>query len=560
MEIAPIEVPKANPENLLGIIREAYGGKVVIPEFQRSFLWAREDIEELLVSILQGYFIGTFLILDTSPERSLFPFRKIEGLDKIDPSVQSEKLPTVRLVLDGQQRITSLFYTLYEPPIRLRGAKYEHKFYFRLDLALDEDPSDAIVGVSTADRRRLAEMDDLTEAHMAIPIRLFRDSSVFFQWLYNEQKFLKSDDERKLIEGFYRRFADFMVPVVALSPEAGRDNIVNIFERINRTGISLSLFDLAVARLYLKKVKLREMWESFESENRDLAFLIKPEFLLKLVAMFEGREPKKSSLLDTIDALSEHEFSERWQKAVDYLIAAYKRVTSVASVGYGAVEARRWMPYTTMLVPLASLLAEVDERKGKEQLFRKVDTWYWACTFNQRYDQAVDTRTYQDVREVRGWMDGADRPAWIGGGVSPDRVDLEVDEPRSAIYRGVICLIVLCGAKDFLGGQPANLHECDDDHIFPKSKFGNYPHVNSILNRTLISKRTNEVKGNKKPSELLQLFLEAHGGDKQKLRETLRSHLISPDAEEAMMRDDFEGFTKARRSALLDELKKYVGH
>jgi len=61
----PIETPKPNPENLLSIMRDAYAGKVVTPEFQRSFVWAREDIEQPLVSILQGYFIGTFLMLDT---------------------------------------------------------------------------------------------------------------------------------------------------------------------------------------------------------------------------------------------------------------------------------------------------------------------------------------------------------------------------------------------------------------------------------------------------------------------------------------------------------------
>ncbi|MCX8025666.1 MAG: DUF262 domain-containing protein [Thermanaerothrix sp.] len=46
---------------------------MVLLEFQRSFVWTREDTEELLVSILQGYFIGTFLILDTPPERAIFP-------------------------------------------------------------------------------------------------------------------------------------------------------------------------------------------------------------------------------------------------------------------------------------------------------------------------------------------------------------------------------------------------------------------------------------------------------------------------------------------------------
>lgn len=81
----------------------------MIPEFQRSFVWGREDIEELLVSILQGYFIGTFLMLDTRADESLFPFRVVEGLEQLNPRASPYHHETIRLVLDGQQRVTSLF-------------------------------------------------------------------------------------------------------------------------------------------------------------------------------------------------------------------------------------------------------------------------------------------------------------------------------------------------------------------------------------------------------------------------------------------------------------------
>jgi uncharacterized protein with ParB-like and HNH nuclease domain len=74
-----MEAPKANPERLLTLVEEAYKAKIVLPEFQRSFVWSREDIEELLASILRGYFIGTFLILNTKSEKgkALFHYRLI---------------------------------------------------------------------------------------------------------------------------------------------------------------------------------------------------------------------------------------------------------------------------------------------------------------------------------------------------------------------------------------------------------------------------------------------------------------------------------------------------
>jgi uncharacterized protein with ParB-like and HNH nuclease domain len=58
-DIVHKQAPKSNPELLLGLVGEALRGKVVLPDFQRSFVWSVPDIEELLVSILQGYFIGT---------------------------------------------------------------------------------------------------------------------------------------------------------------------------------------------------------------------------------------------------------------------------------------------------------------------------------------------------------------------------------------------------------------------------------------------------------------------------------------------------------------------
>jgi hypothetical protein len=420
---------------------------------------------------------------------------------------------------------------------------------------LDGDPSDAVIGVSQADRRRMAETENLIQAHRAIPFSLFKDSSKFYRWLYSEQQFLQDADARKMIEGFYQRFANFMVPVVALSPETGKDNIVNIFERINRTEISLSLFDLAAARLYLKGIKLRKLWRAFEERDKAAAKVIKPEFLLKMVALLQGKEPRKGTLLDVIDALSAKEFEARWETAIEFIAKAYQRITSTA--GYGAFDPK-WIPYTTLIVPLAALLHWLEKHKGGEDSYRKVDRWYWTNVFAQRYDQAVDTNTYRDVKEVTQWLAGESPPDWMAK-LSVDRIDPNVNESRSAVYKGMICLVVLAGAKDFLDGQEASLQTRDDDHIFPKSRFAGSESINSILNRTLISKRTNEVKGKKKPTEYLPLFLFNHGNDLNRLCQTFQSHLVSSQALEAMKRDAFDAFLEARRLAFLEEIRQRIG-
>jgi hypothetical protein len=552
--IPRIETPKANPQKLLDVIQDAFYGKVVLPEFQRSFVWSREDIEELLVSILQGYFIGTFLMLDTPPDRALFPFRTVEGLEKVNPQANPRDHATIRLVLDGQQRLTSLFYVLYEPEIPLHNSRNPYRFFLRLDLILDGNPDDAVYGISLADRRRLSEMERMVEKGEAIRFSLFRDSSRFYRWLHQEQKALH-EREKEIVEGFYQRFANFLVPVVSISPEAGKENIVNIFERINRTGVSLSLFDLAAARLYPKGIRLRDLWETFARHNKTLARLIKPEFVLKAIAIWENKEPRKSTLLDVIDKLDRTRFEEQWELACYWLSQAHQRMTSPQ--GYGAFD-ERWIPYTTLMVPLAVLLHWVHEKHGGEEMYRKVDRWYWASVFTQRYDQAVDTTTYRDVREVKEWLDGGSCPNWLDS-FHVEQIDLsEVEEQRSSVYRGVMCLIVLAGAKDFINGQAAVLAECQDDHIFPKAKYQHESLVNSILNRTLISSTSNQIKSNKHPSEYLRLLLEKHERDEERLRSTLNSHLISDEAQRAMERDDFPAFIEARKLTLQEEITRRV--
>jgi len=548
--VPPYETPKANPENLLSICKAAYEGKVVVPEFQRSFIWSRNDIEELLVSIVQGYFIGTFLMLDTPADQPMFPFRAVEGLEQVNNTASPHQHATVRLVLDGQQRITSLFYVLYEPDIPLRWTVYPYRFFLRLDLALQGDVEEAAVGISIKDRRRIGEMQRLVQAYQAVPFSLLRDSGRFYKWLYNEQTPWKGEALRQLDEELYQRFANFMVPVVALSPETGKANIVNIFERINRTGVSLSLFDLAVARLYLKGVRLRDLWEDFENQHKPVTNIVKPEFLLKIIALLQGKEPRRRNLLDVIDALDADAFRNSWNAAVEFVVKAYDRMAK----HYGAFE-DKWIPYTTMIVPLTVLLHYLASNKAGEVEYRKVDRWYWASVFTQRYDSAVDTTTYQDTREVIRWLTDEKPPAWLDN-LSVNSLDLDVDGPRSAIYRGLMCLIALRGARDFLTGQPANLHKCEDDHIFARSTFGDDYPVNTIFNRSLILPETNKAKKDKRPSEFLAICLKRHGKDQMRLNETLQSHFISPEAHDAMRYDDFEVFVKARGQTLASEVEK----
>lgn len=546
------KAPDSNPKNLLSLISDVYNGKVVVPEFQRSFVWQKSNIEEFLTSLLHGYFIGTFLMLDTSSKKAMFPFRSVEGVKNINTQVRPKDQGMVQLVLDGQQRITSLFYAFYEPDIPLKGVKNAYRFYLNLDEALHGDLDEAVTGISKKDRRQILEFDKLCEQSKAIPFSMLGNSRTFYEWLYQKQSTWQGEDLTCILE-LYRHLEQFMVPVIALPSETSKDDIVNIFERINRTGISLSLFDLAVAQLYQKQINLRDLWEDFTKQHKEAKSAIQPVFLLRVITLLEGKEIRKRDLLDAID-LEEDKFNHRWNESVECIVQAHRRITQ----HYGAFD-ERWIPYTSLFVTLAVFLHKLKEKFAGAHDYRKVDQWYWGCVLSGRYDKNIFTRTYEDIRDIEKWIKEENNlPQWLQQFTNHDLNFDSVDDPRSSLYRGIINLIVCQGAKDFLTGQPAKLSECQDDHIFPKSRYKE-DQTNSILNRTLIWEKTNLVKRNKQPSEFFSECLRKHGDDETKLIETLGTHFISPDAYVAIKQDNFDGFLAERRktfNTIVQELFK----
>lgn len=134
-----------------------------------------------------------------------------------------------------------------------------------------------------------------------------------------------------------------------------------------------------------------------------------------------------------------------------------------------------------------------------------------------------------------------------------DSIDLEIDRQSSAIYRGVMGLIILKGAFDFKTGKPPQFakEKIQDDHIFPKTIYK----YNSIPNRTLIS--TNLEKWKTEPSKYFTERLAEHG--KETFKFIMESHLISGEAIEYLLKDDLNTFAEKRKITIVEEIKKRTG-
>jgi hypothetical protein len=366
------------------------------------------------------------------------------------------------------------------------------------------------------------------------------------------------------------------IPKVHSDDNKGISEVCAIFEKMNSTGVRLTVFDLLAARLFKfkdekgHKISLQGLWtdtlknhpvlERFSNGETDLYGI----FALRFIALKRGLEVKGKTIIN----IQRKGFEADWALAIDYIEKALGRIIDTAEGGFGTINSR-WMPYSTMVPVLAALLWKIDKDGLDHRSVKYVQKWYWSSVFLERYAGAVETTTKRDYDDlIKVFKD----PSYIPDAFA--KVDHEIlnnpgfnlkDVARiNSIYKGVMNLIALEGAKDFRMDISIELSLLDDHHIFPqaylksikdqdmKPKYSK-DEINCILNRTLISAQTNKYISSSKPSEYVQKIIPSK--EKESI---LQSHFINKDAIKKMesKSDDFEAFIELREKEILSRLRE----
>ena len=134
MEITP------DKKKLALLVEKAYEGSLCLPNFQRDFVWSKDAIADLIRSILRGYFLGSLLLLDCDPKSPPFAPIALRGAKP-----KTVDLRPTQLVLDGQQRLTSLLYAMHAPDLGLKGSRRPRRFFLDLELLTNDLEDDGIV-------------------------------------------------------------------------------------------------------------------------------------------------------------------------------------------------------------------------------------------------------------------------------------------------------------------------------------------------------------------------------------------------------------------------------
>ena len=547
-----------NSKPLLDLLDRIHSGDMVLPDFQRDFVWEPSATQALIVSIANNYPAGS--ILRVRDRQRAFSSREFEGA----PPPASEH---TFLVLDGQQRLTSLYQAFY--------GVGDHRYCLDIRALIDgadfEDAIDYLRRTKGAVAKR--EAIEWQAEQLLMPLStLHKGSTGFSKWAsqvartrQGAERDQLEDQLQELEAQWINRIDQYVFPVVTLSADTEPAALCTIFETLNRTGVKLSVFELLTARFWSQDLKLRELWEQARGDHPLIAhFDVDPYYVLMAIALAGGKTPscKRGDVLN----LTAGTVIQWWQPVIEALALSL----TILHDDCWVLEAR-WLPFNTMLSPMAAALAVAGASKGvavgaqREQIKR----WFWCSAFSQAYEKSPNTQSGRDVTELIPWLSDSAAPA-------PENVRSfhfnpellrDVTPRQRSLYRATICLILASGNRPLDFHSRAVLNEkllassgIDDHHIFPAHHLDlqgvEARKRDCVLNRCLIDRETNQHISYSAPSEYMAELRDEPGFP---METVLASHLIPHGDESGLWVDDFERFLEQRLELVAAAISRVGG-
>ena len=550
-----------NPHDLKELLEQINKREAALPDFQRNFVWDPSATQELIVSIASVYPAGSLLRIRNTKE--LFASRHFANAPPLDGHH-----PTF-LVLDGQQRLTSLYQAFY--------GVGEHRYYLRIDALIEGgDFEDAIFHLRANHRRvrRLLEFD-VQASELILPLSVLKGGQgSFLQWMLAvaqqaegpEQQIKLQNDLTNVHTDWIMPIDSYAFPVVTLSDQTGPAAVCTIFETLNRTGVKLTPFELLTARFWPKGVNLRELWAQARQRFPIIQeFQVDPYYMLQVIALVSRKTPscKRSDVL----ALEADQLNQTWDTAVEGMARALEILRDDCGVLIP-----QWLPYSTILNPLAAVLADINQAARQVGPNRqRLARWFWCAVLGQAYESAPNSQTVTDFQQIKRWLGGGDAPTVVSGFEFDPRILRQTTVRQRALYRAAMCLVLRNGPRDFykfakITGDLIVENNVDDHHVFPQGylkKQFQTPQRDSVLNHTLIDRKTNIGISDHAPSEYMKQIKGSYDADPElgasKLDALLDSHLLPSGSDSPLWSDDFEAFLQWRQDALWKQIQQVTG-
>lgn len=601
---------ETNPKDLKDLLVDIQAGKIQLPDFQRGWVWEDMRIRELLVSVAQSFPVGAVMMLETGGEVT-FEQRGVEG---VEPRPKAEDAKW--LILDGQQRLTTLTQVLHlKTPVQThngRGKALKLHYYWDIEKAIapGADLLDAIMVVDEH-RKQYGEFKreitlDLSTRALECARMYFPCASMFdaMQWMLDLNTANAANPEK--IQQFMlfqqrviSQFTSYKVPVIQLLKTTSKEAVCTVFEKVNTGGVALNVFELITATFAAEKFNLRDDWlgsAERKVEGRrtrlhasELLRNVEASDFIQSITMLDTLARRRARLAQLIKdnggQVPEVErqqlppVSAKRKTMLELTRSAYESWADKVELGYQQVPSflrkqsvlrLRELPYQTQLVPLAAILAELEDKSWLTPvILAKLSRWFWCGVLGELYSGSVETRMAKDVEEVLAWVqnDGPLPSTVVEASFDAQRLD-RLYTRNSAAYKGVNVLVLRQGAQDWYFKSTVDKLDSDDmmsldiHHIFPedwcKKRGIKQAIYNSIVNKTPISYKANRKIGGVAPSAYLAK-LQADklvALDAAEMDAVLHTHQVPA---QFLRLDDFDGFYQARKGLLLQLIEQAMG-
>ena len=571
---------KTNDRQLTELMKEVDTGAAQLPDFQRGWVWDDGRIRALILSVIHNFPVGAAMFLEYGNESIHFKHKPIEG------SPAGADTQPDELILDGQQRLTSLYNALYSKnPVHTKtekGKAIDRYYYLNIEKALDPGADDEEIVISvpaskqiTSDFGRKVDVDLSTRDQeyklKMFPLNIILDPPAVVDWQMEYNTYYSLD--RDVYDQFKKFFTQiitptqqYQMPVILLDKTTPKEAVCQVFENVNTGGVSLTVFELVTAIFAMDDFQLRKDWEDRQEKYFSGDLLSKvtaTDFLTALTLLSSYRKggtvscKKKDVLALTLPD---------YRKYADDLCTGFTLAEKLLKEE--RIFSSADLPYSTQMIPLSAICTVLmdDNRIRTTTVKNMVKQWYWCGVFGELYGSANETRYANDIVQVTKWInDGGDLPKTVKDFYfNPMRL-LGLQSRQSAAYKGVMALILKNHARDFISGAEMDFstfsnEKIDIHHIFPKDyciKAGyDKSKWNSVVNKTPLSASSNREIGGYAPSIYLERLEKKGSVSPEDLDGYVESHWID---HELLHADDFQNFIVDRARKLLKAIEQITG-
>jgi len=551
-------------------------GYIQKPEMQREYVWKATRVRDLLDSLYRGYPSGTILLWETDTDAPTSDF-----------AIATEKNSTTRplLLLDGQQRLTSLSSVIRGEPIFVR----ERRKLRQIEILFNLEHPDELVTITEIDDAPEASIQSLVDDDMeddeeeTIQDRLNQFTFIVStpqlanaaNWVnvsevfasFSDAEFLKKAGVTLVDDPLYTKYSDrlknlrqireYSYRLDVLEPTLSYEEVTEIFIRVNSLGVKLRSSDLALAQITAKWRNSLVLFQEFQSEVHeqrglyfDLGFFVK-----SLVISATGQSKFK-----TLSSLSKEELEAGWEIAKKSITFALNFVTSNLKIDSLALLSSPFIVHTI------AYWGEKNNGKVSQSESSAMRRWALIANTKSYYSSSAESKLDADLFALRSGS-GADSllarlEAQLG------RLDVTEAEMigktiSSGYFKAMFIAFREDGAKDWNSKLEISVkHRGNEDklqfhHIFPKAFLRqNYPdlrrnQVNDISNLAFIGGRTNREISAKPPSEYLKKIIDS------KDVELLNLQAI-PTQGEILDEYSFDDFLLKRRKAIVKRINRLL--